>query len=502
VTLTPVSPLRPLIWPACIEAIRAALADEQEVYLVGGAVRDAYLHRPLHDIDLASQGDGRPLARRIANVFDGAYYPLDPERGVGRALIDRDGDRLTVDVARFRGPDLLTDLQKRDFTLNAMAVRLTGDLSQVIDPLGGLSDLEAKRLRQCSPESIPSDPVRALRAVRTSVTHGLVIEPATRLSIKEHADHLADVSAERIRDELFQILDSKRPSAALAALHQIGIIESIIPEAAAMSGVVQGPPHWGDVWRHTLNTIDYLDNILCIIAPQRDQDLSANVQSGLVTFALGSLRKPLQEHMAHNWPNGRTHRALLILAALLHDAGKPATRTVDTEGRIRFLHHEQIGAQLANDRALALRLSNEETERLTTIVRHHMRPHWLHDQNAPAARAIYRFWRDTDQAGVDICLLAMADYLGTYGATLDTRTWVSYLETIQTLLERYYRHYNTAVAPLPLITGQTLLDRFGMKPGPQIGELLEQLREAQAVGEVSTPEEALDWVQRFLEQSM
>jgi poly(A) polymerase len=499
VSLTPVSPRRPLIWPAYMEAIRAALSDQPDVYIVGGAVRDAYLHRPLHDIDLASRGDGRPLARRIANVFGGAYYPLDQDRGVGRALIDRAGEQLTVDVAQFRGPDLLIDLQKRDFTLNAMAVRLTGDLSQVIDPLDGLSDLEARRLRQCSPDSIPSDPVRALRAVRASVIHGLVIEPATRQNIKACAGRLAAVSAERVRDELFQILDSKRPAAALAALYRLGLIEHIFPEAAAMSGVVQGPPHQFDVWRHTLNTIEHLDNILRIIAPQRDPEITASVRSGMAAFALDSLRKPLQEHMAHQWPNDRSHRALLILTALLHDAGKPATRTVDADGRIRFLHHEQTGAQLANDRALKLRLSNEETERLTAVVRHHMRPHWLHENAPPTARAIYRFWRDTSQAGVDICLLAMADYLGTYGATLDSQAWVAYLETIQTLLERYYLHHDTAVAPPPLITGQTLLDRFSMKPGPQIGELLSQLREAQAVGEVSTHEEALDWVRRFLE---
>jgi poly(A) polymerase len=500
VSLTPVSPRRPLIWPACIESIRAALADEPDVFIVGGAVRDAYLHRPLHDIDLASRDDGRPLARRIANVFGGAYYPLDQDRGVGRALIDWEGARLTVDVAQFRGPDLLTDLQKRDFTLNAMAVRLTSDLAQVIDPVGGLSDLGAKRLRQCSPDAIPSDPVRMLRAVRASITHGLVIEPATRSNIRTYADRLAAVSAERIRDELFQILENKRPSAALAALYHLGIIEHIVPEAAALSGVAQGPPHQFDVWQHTLRTIEHLDHILRIIAPQRDPDLTANVQSGMAVFVLGSLRKPLQEHMAHKWPNDRSHRALLILTALLHDAGKPATRTVDASGRIRFLHHEQTGAQLANDRAVTLRLSNEETERLTTVVRHHMRPHWLHDNDTLTARAIYRFWRDTGQAGVDICLLAMADYLGTYGATLDSRAWIAYLETIQTLLDRYYLHHDTAVAPPPLITGQTLLDRFNMKPGPRIGELLEQLQEAQATGEVSTREEALDWVQRFLEQ--
>jgi poly(A) polymerase len=501
VSLVPVSPRRPLVWPACIEAIRDALSSEQAVYLVGGAVRDAVLHRPLHDIDLASPEDGRPLARRIANTFGGAYYPLDHERGVGRALIDWDGEQLTVDVAQFRGPDLLIDLQKRDFTLNAMAVPLNSDLFRVIDPLGGLDDIDARRLRQCSPDSIPDDPVRALRAVRTSVTHGLTIEPITRQSIKAHADRLAAVSAERVRDELFQILDSPRPATALTALHQLGILKVIIPEAAALQDVMQGSPHQFDVWRHTLSTVEHLNHILRVFAPQHNPDLTANIQLGAISVALHSLRPALRDHIAHQWPNGRTHHALLVLAALLHDAGKPAARTVDSDGRIRFLRHEQIGGEIAQARALALRLSNEEIERLTAVVLHHMRPHLLYSSGTLTTHAVYRFWRDTGSAGVDICLLAMADYLGTYGSTLDSRAWTSYLEMIQTLLESYYHRHSPAAAPPPLLSGQILLDRFELTPGPQIGVLLEHLREAQAVGDVSTTEEALAWVQRFLEQS-
>ncbi len=502
-SLDPVLPPRPLTWHPALVAIQAVLEGEQGVYIVGGAVRDAMLQRPLHDIDLASQGDGRPIARKIANAFGGAYYPLDPERGVGRAIIDWEGEPLTIDVAQFRGSDLLTDLQKRDFTLNAMAVDMAGDLSQIIDPTGGLRDLANKRLRQCSPDSVASDPVRALRAIRTSLTHGLLIEPSTREAIKDCAARLADVSPERVRDELFQILDSKRPSAALAVMQQMGLLATILPEAVAMVGVEQSAPHQFDVWRHTLSTLDYLGRLLQLVESesQRDQDLTANLQIGMSAIVITKYRDQLRAHLAHSWPNGRSHRALLVLAGLLHDCGKPAARTVEPGGRVRFFRHEQIGAELAYERALALRLSKEESERLTAIVRNHMRPHLLHNDHPMTRRGIYRFWRDTGPAGVDVCLLALADYLGTYGPTLEPHAWIAYLETIQTLLEHYYEHHETTVAPPPLITGQTLLDRFGLQPGPQIGSILEQVREAQAAGEITTHEEALDWVQRFLGQS-
>jgi poly(A) polymerase len=498
VSLTPVVPQRPLIWHPSLEAIREFLSADQEVYVVGGAVRDAYLHLPLRDIDLAVPGDGCSLSRYIANLFRGAYYALDRERGVGRALIPWGDGQLTVDVAQFRGPDLLTDLQKRDFTVNAIAVRLTGDLQAVIDPLGGLQDLEARRLRQCGPESIASDPVRGLRAVRASVAYNLRIDPPTLQSLKVCASRLNDASAERIRDEFFQILDGKKPSAALAVLQRLGLLAPVIPETTRMPGVQQGSPHQSDVWRHTLATVEWLDAIFRVIAPRRDDNLTAKPECGLIAIALDHVREQLQRHLNEQWPNGRSHRALLMLAALLHDAGKVSTQSIDSEGRVHSLEHEKQGETLAVDRATALRLSSDETARLGAIVRHHMRPHWLHGHSALTSRAIYRYWRDTGPAGVDICLLALADYLATYGASVAMQAWVRYVGTVQTLLERYYLARETAISPATLISGQQLLDHFHLEPGPLIGELLEHVREAQVEGEIATKEEALEWIQRFL----
>lgn len=492
-------PSRPLIWHPCIDALQATMRDKTGIYLVGGAVRDAYLHRPLHDVDLATSGNGQPLARHIANVFKGDYYSLDHVRGVGRAIVPWDDTRITVDVARFRGPDLVSDLQARDFTLNAMAVRFDSDLQHVIDPTGGLADLAAKRLRQCGPDSISSDPVRVLRAVRASLRFGLVIEPHTRANLRRYAPRLNETSAERIRDEFMQILGGTSPAAALAALNQLDILPHVIPEAVPMSGLAQSAPHQFDVWRHTLAVIEHLQAVLHLFVPQRGESQVANVQIGAIAFALNHIRPELRAHLARHWPNERTHRSLLMLAALLHDAGKPATQHRTAVDRIQFLRHEQIGADLAQARAEALRLSRDESKRLTVIIQHHMRPLWLHNNQSLSARAIYRFWRDTGEAGIDVCLLSLADFLGTYGVALDMQAWLAYQTTIQTLLDCYYRQYDTVVSPPQLISGQTLLTHFDLPPGPQIGDLLEKVREAQVSGDITTEEEALAWVQRLLD---
>jgi len=254
----PTPPERPLVWPAVIDALREVAHPSDELYLVGGAVRDAYLHRHLRDIDLATPHDGRPIARRIADHLKGAYYSLDAQRAVGRAIIPFDDDQLTVDVAQFRGPDLATDLLLRDFTVNAMAVQLAGDLQVVFDPLGGLKDLENRVLRECSAESIRSDPVRVLRAVRTSANYGLRIEPSALAHIKRYGDDLARVSPERVRDEFFQLLDTKKPSATIAILLHLDLLQHVVPEVPPMRDVGQGSPHQYDVLKHTLYTLDHL----------------------------------------------------------------------------------------------------------------------------------------------------------------------------------------------------------------------------------------------------
>ncbi len=493
----PVVPARPLVWPPLVERLRALLQDQPDIYLVGGVVRDALLQRPSHDLDLVTKDDGCAVARVIADKLGGAYYPLDVERGVGRALIPWEQETITVDVARIRGPNLLTDLSLRDFTINAMAAPLAGGGQHVYDPLGGLADLQAKRLRFCAPGAIADDPVRSLRAVRFSLVFGLFIEPETRAALRDNVHRLKECSVERIRDEFFAILQAPRPQAGLAALQQLGLLQQIIPEAEQLIGVAQPPPHQYDVWRHTLLAVERLYEIATMLEGQRSTDDTANVQLGLIAFAFSGMRESLSEHLKQEWANHHTHRGLLMLAALLHDIGKPAARQ-ETGERLNFHGHERIGAVIARDRARALRLSNEEATRLEVIVRHHMRPHWLFASQPLTRRAVYRFWRDTGEAGIDVCLLALADYLATYGIMLDTQRWTYYLELGRDLLQSYLRRRETDVAPPPLLTGRDLIQELQLRPGPLVGELIERLTEAQVMGEITSREEALAFARRFL----
>jgi putative nucleotidyltransferase with HDIG domain len=473
--------------------------DATSVYLVGGVVRDAFWGLPVHDVDLVVPDGGFRVARRIADALDGKFYKLDPERETGRAIFWREGKRWVVDVANFRGGNLLADLRGRDFTLNAVAVPLAGSLDGVIDPLNGLLDAQNRILRRCSPTSLADDPIRALRAVRLSTRFRLRIEPATLSDLRQEGPRLTAASAERVRDEFMALLDGSRPAAGLRVLDSLGLLALIVPEVNAMRGVRQSLPHRSDVWEHTLATVERLAAVLHIISPQRTEDSAAQAGLGLIVYALDRFRPQLQAHLAQAWPDERPHVALLTLAALLHDSGKPATQEVDGE-RIRFLGHDVAGAVLAEERGWALRLSRGEIIRLRGIVRHHLRPLLLDGELTLSRRAVYRFWRDCGPAGIDVCLLALADYLATAGPALETAAWSHLLQTVGTLLEAAYRADVPALANLPaLVTGDDLMRALEIPPGPQIGSLLEQLREAQAAGEIHTAAEALALARRLLE---
>lgn len=497
--LTPRVPARPLIWPDIVLDLQDVLRESpSEIYIVGGAVRDALLHRPLKDVDLATSGDGIRLARQIANHFKGDFFVLDAERGVGRALVDAPEGRLILDVAGFRGDGLYADLIDRDFTINAMAADVRADLALVIDPLGGEPDINSKQLRRCRPGAILNDPIRSLRAVRQGAQLGFRIEADTLREVKQSVPLLADASPERVRDEFFKLLSLARPVGALRIADQVGALGVVLPEVTLLHGLPQSEPHLFDGWQHTLMVVENLSNILATLAYHRSDNLTGAFGLGMLAIALDRYRAQIQEHVNTNWPNERPHRALLMLAALLHDAGKPATAQQDDNDRWRFIGHETVGAELAEARATDLRLSNSERERLVAIVQNHMRPLLLDD---PTPRAIHRFWRHLGAAGVDVCLLSLADYLGARGATLNQDDWLVMVERTRVLLQAYFDQHDTLVAPPVLVDGHMLMQTFGLKSGPMIGQLLDLIREGQVSGEIHTAEDALAAARWYLDGS-
>ena len=484
-----------------IEAQVIAWLDKQGVsaYLVGGWVRDRLRGRPNYDLDLAVDGDGLTLARRLADRLGGHYYPLDSERGTGRAIFEGEQRRLVVDIGRLRGPDLQADLADRDFTINALAADVHTP-ETVIDHHGGLADLAAGLIRPVSEDSIRNDPLRALRAVRQSAELGFALAPETEALMRRDGPGLRDVSGERVRDELARLLAGPDAAHHLHVLDGLGLLAVLFPELEPLRGLQQPPPHHLTGLAHSLAVVAALEAIVAAVRDAKGPRARPVPALYPIDGAfLQSHRQRLGQHLAERLGHDRPRLVTLKLSALLHDTGKPGTRSVEAArgagdgqpGRIRFIGHEVEGAEMAAAALSRLRFDRDEVRLARTIVRHHMRPLLLADLPTVSNRAVYRFFRDTGDGGVDILLHALADHLAIFAPGEGKERWQRLLALTGRMLADYWDRPAQRVQPPPLIDGHDLMTAFGLEPGPLIGELLEAVREAQVEGEVSSREEAL-----------
>ena len=493
----------PLAYSPLVDKVRQILSG-QELYLVGGGGRDTLLNRSSPDLDFALPSNGISLARRVANALHADFMVLDGERDTGRVIVtEPDGTRTFLDFATYRGRDLEEDLRARDFTVNAIAFDLR--TQTLLDPLNGASDLRAKVIRSCSPTSFSDDPVRILRAVRQAAAFEFKIELETRKAMKQAVRTLPSVSIERLRDELFKILEGSKPDASMRALEMLGVFPFLLPELPALKGVEQSPPHLYDVWEHTLSTVGYLERILATLM-EDDADDNYDVFRESLSLRLGQFHAQIAKHFAESLNTDRSVRAALFFAALYHDIQKPATKTVEYTGRIRFFDHDVRGADVAEERGRVFHLSNDEVERVGSIVRHHMRFHFFtsrleREKKDPSRKAIYRFFRDAGKAGVDLVLLGLADLRGMQGPNLTQETWTAALEIARILLENYWEKPQEVISPPRLLNGNELMSELGIAPGRVVGQLLEAIREGQATGNVQSREQALEFARDYLKKS-
>jgi putative nucleotidyltransferase with HDIG domain len=450
----------------------AAVARDNQAVLVGGAVRDVVLGRVPADVDLAVSAGALELARRCAERVGGTAVVLDAERGAARVV----ADGLMLDVADFRAPTLEGDLAARDFTANALAVPLAALVSRgrapIVDPTGGLVDLRARRLRPAGPGVLADDPLRTLRAVRLELALGLRLTVGGAREVRAAAPGLARVSAERVRDEVLGLLALPSSARALRRADALGILGVVLPEIEPMRGTRQPAPHRFPVLEHSLRAVDGCDRLLPRLG------------------ALTPYGEELAAHVAEPLGGGLTRVTTLKLAALLHDVAKPETHR-RIAGRVRFFEHDVIGAARARAIGERLKLPERAVAVMERLVRHHLRP--MHLASAPevTARARYRFYRDLREDTRDLLLLVLVDAAAVTGASPVT-TWRR--ATLVRELMRGWAEQRAVVAAPPLVRGGDVMARFGLEPGPRVGWLLAQAREAQDLGRVRSREEALAYL--------
>jgi tRNA nucleotidyltransferase/poly(A) polymerase len=463
-------------------SIREAVPD---AVLVGGSVRDLLLGRTPYDIDVVTRRDAHEAAEALGAALAGHVFALDEPRRQYRVVLD-EAAALQVDVSQIE--DVETDLRRRDFRLNAIAapIEADGSLGALIDPLGGAEDVEARRLRMVSAATLRDDPLRLLRAVRLAVELDLSIEDETADTIRELAPLLPSTAAERQRDELVRVLATSRAAGGVRMADELGLLAQLLPELMPARGVSQPiTHHYYDVFDHSIETLAALDEMLA----EKPSATSLPWLGPAFREELGGF--DLEAYLAAV-TGGQKRLVLLKLAGLLHDVSKPETKTLEADGRTRFFRHAEKGS----DKALAicerLRFGNREGRFVAKLVEEHLRPTQLSQGGLPTRRALYRFFRDLGDAAPACLILSLADAAAATGPRLQEERWRGYVAYIAYVLaEGAAQGEATSETRRRLVDGDELMAALALEPGPLIGRMLAVLDEAQALGDVTSRDEAL-----------
>lgn len=441
-----------------------------KAWLVGGTVRDLVSGVEPFDIDIATAGDPGEAARGFADSCGGSFFRMSDEFKTCRVISP---DRLfSYDFAALRAPDIFNDLRRRDFTVDAMAVDLCGD-GELIDPVSGLDDLRLGQLVPCGSTIFVDDPLRLLRAVRLATTRGLAISAGLTRMIRENAHRAGEPSVERRFSELSLILKPPQGGGGIRQMDQLGLLAVILPEIKALQGVTQNRHHHLDVYEHTLANYGELSRII---------DDPGNLFPGQA--------ETLAERSSRIIAGDAGWRLVMGLASLLHDIAKPYCREEAADGRIRFLEHHRLGREMADNLLARFKVSISARRTVAFLVGRHMRFEGLVQQQQPSDRARYRYLRATEPFSAELIMLSVSDRLSVRGPLVTEQDVEQHLVLAREMM-RLALEEEVAGPPPSIINGDELMRALGLEPGPQVGRLVEHIREEQALGNISTKAEAL-----------
>ena len=471
-------------YPASLRDALVALSERYSVplYIAGGAVRDWLGGKPCRDLDIASPVDGLLCADFLAKRLGGAFVPLDEKEGVARVV----WQGYEIDFSRFRdGTDTIeADLARRDFTINSLGVAFdpqSGGLLppyRIIDPVGGLEDLDKHLVRATGDNVFKADPLRLLRAYRFVAGLDFKLDKDTEKLIVSQVALLGNTAMERVSSEFDLIMASSRGADAVHLMAASGLLWVIFPELRSGEGMTQPASHHLDVFDHNLEALRYMEKLIADPG-QWYPDHGAQ----FVDY--------LSESKRVGW---------LKWAALFHDLGKPACHRI-RDGRVTFYNHDQAGGRFFLDIARRLRWSREDGKQVSRLIKLHMWPFHLSNARRKThitPRACLRLVKAAGDELQGLFLLAMSDSLA--GAGPDKP------EAMEADLADLYDQVDTvcqqSIRPVlenaRLLSGHDLIKLFELKSGKIIGEILQGLEAAQVAGEIVNRDDAEKWVQNLL----
>ena len=430
-------------------------------YLVGGSIRDFFLGKETADRDITIK-NAEKFAKELAEKFDAAFVTLDDENKIYRVVL-RDKKNY-LDISELQGESIEEDLKRRDFTINAIAYDLKND--KLIDVTGGIDDLKNGVLRPIREENFKDDPLRILRAFRFYAITGFKMTEELQAAMKKYLPLAMNPAKERINYELMKLFGGKYADKALLALDDAGLLEKIFPRIFDMKKVPPNTHHHLDLLHHVIETVRQIEI--------QYENLTGEVKEHLQKVDFGGF--PRINH--------------LKLAGFMHDIGKFSCWTIEENGRHRFIKHADIGAELAIPFLKKMKFSKKQIEYITCMIKNHIYP-----SNVIAApdlndKIMMRYIRKMEDNVIDNIILAKADRLSARGVDVTEEMIENNMRGLDRLLKFYLEKKDT-LKPLPkLLDGKEIMELTGLKPTPQLGKIIEALKEAQLNGDVTNIEEA------------
>ena len=437
---------------------------ETDLYIVGGAIRDFLLNRPIEDIDFVIKNNIKEVVENIAHSLKSSYFALDEKRNTYRIHL-RDSN-LNLDFSQMRGSTIEEDLSMRDFTINAMAYPINLgwpiEIDKIIDPSNGKGDLRSKTIRFVRDSAIQDDPIRIMRAVRFMSQLEYEVDGQTLKELKKNGHLITSVVKERIIKELFLILAEKRSFFYLNFMDKhIQLLDKIFPDVIEMKCVGECKYHVVDSWTHSIYTLKMLETYIYASS-----------------FFEEHIKKAYDEHTSEILAGNRTRLQLLKLGALFHDIGKPSARFEDPDGRVRFRGHEVTGAEIVKKYAEEYMLSNKEKSILYRYVLSHMWPLELYKKNDVSGKTLYKMFMETGPETLDILLIGLADIVATR-RLLDPEEEMGVFKVhIEYIANNYLTRFKEVENISNIFSGKEIMETLNIPEGKEVGEVLEKIKMA------------------------
>lgn len=445
---------------------------DNEIYLVGGAVRDILTDKFSNDRDiLVVSEDARSFSIKLAEFFDAAFVPLDEVNRIYRVVMPNKTDYL--DITNPIENSLEKDLKRRDLTINSIAVNLK--TFEIIDITGGISDLENGIIRGIADKNFTDDPLRLLRVYRFQAQTGFEIAEETLKSIERHLNLINNPAVERINYEIMHLFSGDYSDIALKNSDKIGLLEKIFPIINDLKKVPPNTHHHLRLFEHSIETSRIINEIY--------KNSSDEVKKHLEKIDFG----------------GYSRLAHLKLSGFLHDIGKFSTWTIEEDtGRHRFMKHEDTGAKMVKSILRNLAFSNKQIDYISTMIKYHIYPSSLMTAISVTDKIMMRYVRKMEDNAIDVIVLAKADRLSARGPAVTDEMVNNNLTSLDRLLQ-FYLDVKDTLEPLPkLLDGNEVMTILNLSPSPKLGEIMDALHEAQINGDVVTKEHAVEFVKNLV----